>query len=217
MWTKIGRAIAVLAVIVILLAGAGSYVTWNYFIREVPVQQESPEDTYQYGSLGNEQRQGLPYWIWLVLPRVFPEYLPTSGGYTAFDVTWEVGQELPVGFSKKTIGYPRVSPTCATCHSDTIRQVSENQTTLIPTGSTNRFDWQGYVEFLNDSASDPRFEAGYLLNEMAYNHKFSLIERLLYRYKIIPETKQRILADPEAFIWIEPHPAVKEITANQNL
>ena len=206
MWTKFGRAIATFAVILVLLLGTGGYVVWDNFLREVPVSYDSLEDTYKYGSLGAEQQQSIPYWIWLILPRLFPEYLPSSGGYTSLDMVWEDGQELPVGFSKKTIGYPRVSPTCAACHASIVRQTIENKPTLIPTGSVNQFDWKEYIRFLNDSASDPRFTADYLLNEISYNHRFSWLEKLLYRYQIIPQTKQRLLEQAESLIWMESHP-----------
>ncbi|MBM80122.1 MAG: hypothetical protein CMJ78_05950 [Planctomycetaceae bacterium] len=44
--------------------------------REVPQEFASAEDRFKYGSVGAEEDQGIPYWIWLVLPRIFPEYLP---------------------------------------------------------------------------------------------------------------------------------------------
>src|SRR3712207_8641624 len=40
----------------------------------------------------------------------------SPGGYFALGVPWEQGQELPVGFTKKVIGFPRVANTCAVCH-----------------------------------------------------------------------------------------------------
>ena len=44
---------------------------------------DSDEDHFLFGSIGAEERTGVPYWIWLVLPRIFPEHLPapsqTSG------------------------------------------------------------------------------------------------------------------------------------------
>ena len=206
MWTKFGRAIVTFAVILVLLVGAGGYVVWDNFVREVSVSYDSLDDTYKYGSLGIELQQGMPYWIWLILPRLFPEYLPSSGGYTSLGMVWENGQELPVGFSKKTIGYPRVSPTCAACHTATARRTVEDVPTLIPVGSVNEFDWNEYINFLNDSATDPRFTADYLLNEISYNHRFSWLEKLFYRYQIIPQTKQQLLEQPEDLIWTESHP-----------
>ena len=36
----------------------------------------SDEDHFLFGSIGTEAAEGVPYWIWLVLPRVFPDLLP---------------------------------------------------------------------------------------------------------------------------------------------
>ena len=38
----------------------------------------SDEDHFLFGSIGTEETDGVPYWIWLVLPRMFPEYLPRA-------------------------------------------------------------------------------------------------------------------------------------------
>jgi hypothetical protein len=77
-WRKI---IAFVIVIVLLLAVAG-YVGYDKFLRELPPPHfASDEEHFLYGSIGTETLTGVPYWIWLVLPRLFPEYLPGPGGY----------------------------------------------------------------------------------------------------------------------------------------
>ena len=35
-----------------------------------------PDEHFKYGSIGTEERVGLPYWIWKVLPTVFEDKLP---------------------------------------------------------------------------------------------------------------------------------------------
>ena len=42
------------------------------------------DDHFRYGSIGTEERVGLPYWIWKVLPTVFEDKLPKRPG-----VGWE--------------------------------------------------------------------------------------------------------------------------------
>jgi len=37
-------------------------------------------DHFKYGSVGTEERVGVPYWIWRMLPIVFPDKLPTRPG-----------------------------------------------------------------------------------------------------------------------------------------
>ena len=55
--------------IIVLLIGA-----WLLLLREVPQKASNdPAWMFNHGSIGNEAAQGLPYWIWRVLPAVFPD------------------------------------------------------------------------------------------------------------------------------------------------
>src|SRR6266852_5693526 len=103
-------------VLVILLVLAGLFA-WTKFFREEKEVFANEEEHFKYGSLGAEGDRGIPYYLWLVLPRVFPELMPGPGGYKSFGVVWEEGRELPVGFSKKRVGFERVTNNCAVCHS----------------------------------------------------------------------------------------------------
>src|SRR4051794_40031765 len=101
----------VVAVLVLMVISAG-LVYWYKFTRDVPQPAwiaASARDNFLYGSTGAERDAGIPYWIWLALPRIFPEYLPYPGGYVALGMTWEEGKEMPAGFAKKTVGYVRVA------------------------------------------------------------------------------------------------------------
>ena len=59
---------------------ANNDLVHDFAFREVPTYYESAEEHFKYGSIGTEQAQGVPYWIWLVLPRIFPDKLPRAGG-----------------------------------------------------------------------------------------------------------------------------------------
>src|SRR4051812_27201336 len=101
----------------LVLVAIGGTFGWYKFFREEPEPVWANEmERFKYGSIGAEAARGMPYYIWLVLPRVFPEYVPGPGGYKAFGVAWEEGHEMPVGFTKRTIGFPRVANNCAICH-----------------------------------------------------------------------------------------------------
>jgi hypothetical protein len=162
------------------LIGAG----WSPWVRrlvlpfrEKETNYDSDEEHFKYGSIGTENQDGIPYWIWLVLQRVFPEKLPGPGDYTSLGLTCEEGKEMPVGFTKKTIGFERVGLTCAACHSATYRTDPKEKPVIVPTGPSNKFDVQAYLRFLyacaSDSRFDSRFSADSLLQEIDYNHKFS--------------------------------------------
>jgi mono/diheme cytochrome c family protein len=148
----------------------------------------------------------------MVLPRTFPEYLPKNpdgharpGGYAAFGAAWEQGRETPVGFTKRTIGFPRVGITCAVCHTATYRTTPDEPHTIVPTGPTQRFDVQSYVRFLDACASDPRFNADKLLYQIKYNVKLSWLDKLLYRYVIVPQTRKGMLRQKERNAWTYEH------------
>src|SRR5918996_1602873 len=110
--------------IIVMLGVAGGIIGWQKFLREEPQPawvMSTPEMRFKYGSIGAEHDAGIPYWIFYVLPRIFPEKLPKPGGYAGLGVPWEQGQELPGGFTKKVIGFPRLSNSCAVCHTATYR------------------------------------------------------------------------------------------------
>ena len=103
------RKIKVIVLVLVLLAGVGAFGGWYKFFREEPQPEwitADPHMRFKYGSIGAEHDAGVPYWIWYVLPRMFPEKLPGPGGYASLGVWWEEGQELPIGFTKKVIGFP---------------------------------------------------------------------------------------------------------------
>ncbi|NET34203.1 MAG: hypothetical protein F6K19_19635 [Cyanothece sp. SIO1E1] len=167
----------------------GSAAWYNLAQAEVVVYAGSPEEHSNYDSIGQASLTPVPFWIWLVLPRLFPEKLPGIGGYTALGMTWEAGEELPIGFSKQPIGFSLEGMT-----RDAIAPANPgDEPTSSLTAPAPQFDWQGYVRFLGDSAKDPRFVADYIMDEIKYNHEFSLLGKLLYRYLIIPQTRQRLL------------------------
>ena len=89
---KIGL-LALLAV-----GGVLGYVAWDRGFREHPQPAWVMRDDatrFMYGSIGAEWDAGIPYWIFLVLPRMFPEKLPGNGGYASLGVPWEEGLSCP--------------------------------------------------------------------------------------------------------------------------
>jgi hypothetical protein len=47
--------------------------TYVAFFHEEPAPYfANDEEHFLYGSVGTEAQEGIPYWIWLVLPRIFP-------------------------------------------------------------------------------------------------------------------------------------------------
>src|SRR5436305_10853169 len=123
-WITIG-------IVLVILIALGAWFTWYSFFRTLPQEAWIDRDLrnhFLYGSIGQEAVEGLPYWIYVVLPKIFPEYLPAPGGYAALGMSWEPGpphptgapdeppHELPMGVTKKTVGFERVGLNCAFCH-----------------------------------------------------------------------------------------------------
>ena len=114
---------------------------------------------FKYLSLNAEQNAGIPYWVFYVLPMMFPEKLPSIGGYSAFDLPWEEGVELPIGMVKRVIGYPRVGINCALCHTARYRLAVDTKPKFVPAGPGNTARIKALSRFFYECAQDPRFNA----------------------------------------------------------
>lgn len=201
------RVVSILIVLVALLAVLGLGVWWKIF-REVPQQlaDNSMEEQFKYGSIGAENAQGVPFWIWMVLPKMFPEYLPAPGGWASLGFAWEQGRELPVGFSKKTIGFDRVAINCALCHTGRVRKAGEAVPRIYPAGPGNAVDPLAYQRFLLAAGSDPRFTAGNVMSQIAQITRLSFADRVLYRYLLVPQARRALLTSKAQFEWTDHRP-----------
>ncbi|MCA8949530.1 MAG: hypothetical protein KDE27_08500, partial [Planctomycetes bacterium] len=88
------RKLVLLAIALVVVVAPIAAVGWYKFFRVVDQPDRIAKDPamrFKYGSFGGEADTGIPYWIWLVLPRVFPDLLPGPGGYAAFGFAWEEG------------------------------------------------------------------------------------------------------------------------------
>jgi hypothetical protein len=193
------------------LAGIVGLGLFGWFVLLRPVAQphvNDPIQEFNHGSIGNEERQGLPYWIWRVLPQMFPEYLPGDrDGYAAIGLYWVAGEELPVGLSKKTLGViPRVAPNCAFCHQGSYRLYADDSPTLVPGGPGTRVNPQAYLRFLADAGQDARFNADAVMKEITAIYDMPWWERLLYRYLLIPLTKSALKKQGVLYAWTYERP-----------
>lgn len=127
------RAITTLWTVIVLLAIV-AFIYWRY-VAQRPVSYSDNAEHFKYGSIGSDVDNGLPYWIWRVLPEMFPEYLPDPDaflaipkaertaldGYRQFGFLVEPGRDLPIGFSKRRVNIDRVGQNCSICHVSTVR------------------------------------------------------------------------------------------------
>jgi mono/diheme cytochrome c family protein len=192
-------------IIVVMLGAGGGIIGWQKLLREEPQPAwvtSTPDMRFKYGSIGAEHDAGIPYWIFYVLPRMFPEKLPGPGGYASLGVAWEQGQELPIGFTKKVIGFPRVANNCASCHTASYRKRADENPTFVPAGPNHTLNLQAFFRFVVDCAKDPRFNADEILGEIDLVYKLPWLDRMIYRYLLIPITKKRLLEREKQFAWV---------------
>jgi hypothetical protein len=191
-----------LLAVAVLVVLAASLAAWYKLYRDVPQPRwitADPRDAFLYGSVGAERTAGMPYWLWLVLPRICPEHLPGQGGYAALGRPWEEGKEMPAGFAKKTVGYVRVAGNCALCHAVSSRPGPNEVPVVVIAGPGQAADLQPLQTFFARCAQDPHFNADDILSEIDMATKLSIPDRLLYRYVLIPRTR-RALLDRSALI-----------------
>ena len=215
---RIKRKLLRWLVVLLFVGGFVGWFAWYKFFREEPETTfavGNEEERFKYGSIGAEADRGLPFYVWLVLPRVFADKVPGPGGYKAFGLVWEEGHEMPVGFTKKVIGFPRVANNCAICHVGTWRterdaeldqpprNVKDKPQQVVVGAPSHTVDVQGVLRFLIACGDDPRFNADMLMPEIEREVKLSAVDKLLYRYLIIPATRKALRQQKEQMAWME--------------
>ena len=153
-------------------------------------QFDSLEEHFKYGSVGIESEEGLPYWIWQVLPRVFADKLP---GPAATIRSGSSGSPVTSCRSaSRRSGSVRWS-----AHRRQLRVLPHERVSARPGGTAdarpggpgNLVDPQAYVRFLHTVADDPRFNAGELLKAIDGLTNLSWMQRMRYRMLLIPGTR----------------------------
>jgi len=201
-WKFLQNASVAIVGVVLILA-----LIWAlpFLTNKNPVNYANIEDHFKYGSIGGEDSDGIPYWIWKALPVVFSDKLPAAG-LTGFGFIQEAEHELPIGFAKSPnfLGLDVVTQNCATCHVGSLRDQPDSEPRIISAMPSNTVNLQGYIQFLADVAIDKRFTANELMpyiNEMGAN--FNPLQKLVYRYITIPQTRDGLVRLREGFAFME--------------
>jgi len=200
-WVKVALVIFVVAV------GLGGYGLWYHLLRAEPdYQGATPQDHFKHGAIGLSTQSRMPYYIWQVLPTMFPEKLPGPGGWASFGFVFEPGQEIPIGFSLRKIGYPALEANCSLCHTGAYRTSPTDTPKVILGGPAHTLDLETFQHFLWDCASDPRFTPANLLEAIKQVHQMSWFEGIVYRYLIIPVAKHGLLQQKIDYAWEDSRP-----------
>jgi hypothetical protein len=197
------------ATLAMALAGCMYLFAWataRHAAAQADAADASSVEHFKYASVGIEDNEGLPYWIWQVLPRMFADKLPGAGGYSSMGILWEKGRELPIGFSRKRVFVDRVAINCAFCHTTSVRTAPGREPMLFPGGPANLTNPQAYVRFLQACAADPRFNATSLLREIGAITTLSWRDSLLYRAAFVPGTRKALMRQHDEYAWMRSRP-----------
>lgn len=193
-------------------------------LDDEPVTFADPRDHFKYGTTGGERgwKQqfgfGIPYWIWVALPELFPEYLPDKmpgRGYASLGMIYEDGKDprfdLPIGMSmRRVMGVDRVYFTCSVCHTGSVREAPDAPRTIVLGMPANVLDFGGVGNFIRRSAADWQFRPSRLLPKIQQlgelrnrEHPtgtgyrpapFGIVDREIFRYVGIPTMRDQLLA-----------------------
>jgi hypothetical protein len=178
------RVVVVLVMVVYIL---GLFL-FRRFNPNFPVVYTPIEDHFKYGSIGSEAAtgavaDGIPYWIWKVLPDMFPDKL-SGNGYASFGFVFEPGQDVPIGFGRRRVYIDRLGMNCAICHTGTVRDTPGSTPRIYLGMPANTFDMQSYLRFLIACVSDGRFTADNVVRAIKARTSLDPLETFVYQQAV---------------------------------
>ena len=188
-----------------VIAAIALWLVWPFITNNGPVYYADDEEHFRYGSIGGEDSDGFPYWVVKVLPTAFADKLPGEG-FTSLGFIQEPDHEFPIGFARSTnrLGLDVVTQNCATCHVGVLRGSATEPTPAIISAMPGiTVNLQAYIQFLIATAQDERFTADHLMpyiNEIAH---LNPLERLVYRFLVIPQTREELLHQGHDFSFMD--------------
>jgi len=202
-----------------MIAAACAGVVWWKFFRPGGQDLPGPVARFEYGSLHGELAAGLPYAVFMILPRVFPDLVaaystrgygpkkPGYGGYGAFGLAWEEGQRLPAGLSIRRLGYDRVTINCALCHTESYRLSADDAPHFAVGGPAHTLDLQALLRFLIAASHDARFTPARLLPEINIHFPLDVIDQADYAAVLIPLARSALRLAEAQLGWMNTKPA----------
>ena len=203
------RAWLVIAGVVgVILVIAAAFVV-SFLRHDEPEVHAGILDHYKYGSIGSEDRAGVPYDIWLVLPKVFADLLPKGpgSGWERIGLLYEPGQSRPIGTTYRENPIAQIGLNCAVCHTGTIRESAASPPRIVLGMPANQFRLESYINFLRATAKDRRFTPDTLIPAMRKaDPDFGRGDELLYRHYVIPRTREALRRLDDDFAWMDKRP-----------
>jgi hypothetical protein len=202
--------VAILGAVVVI--GVVGIVWVRSFLHRnrVPVVYSDILEHFKYGSLGTEQRLGVPGRLFDLFPVMFADLLPKDRpgqGYEKLGFLYEPGHNRPIGTTRRDMPVEAVSLNCAACHTGTIRDTPGGQRRFLFGASSVNFDIEGYFQFLLTIAQDPRFTTDKLMEGLErQDPDFGLTDRLVYRYVVLPQVETAFKNLVTQYAWLSTRP-----------
>lgn len=211
-------AFALIAVVIAVLI-SGFYLA-ERFTRNQPVDYTDEVTFFERGSTGGERMDGIPYWIWITLPEIFPELLPdhrTGQGYASFGLIYESRDKgnpyaLPLGMSQRNVrGLDVVYLNCAACHTGTVRDAPGGEPHIYPGMPAHQFDLGAWGRFLTTIPKDQKFTPQRILDQIDRMQddprrlmpKLDFINRLILRYYAIYLMRDQLITLGQRLSFID--------------
>lgn len=166
----------------------------SIFDRNRPETHADIIEHFKYGSIGAEERAGIPLFVWEALPAVFPEHLPKrdGNGYERFGFVFEPGKTRPIGTSLRERQVPLVGLNCAVCHTGTVRDAPGGAPRIVLGMPAHQFDLQAYQRFLFACIRDEKFTPENVWAAIARQHsELTWFDALTYKLFVIPRTRSQ--------------------------
>lgn len=227
-------ALAVLAVL-------GLWKAWEVRMGQ-PEDFARMEDQFKYGSIGGDHPLAaapLPYWLWKVLPELFPPATtipnnlgPRNGlkGLDAFGLVTEANPTPPIGYEKgprfdrpigfsrrRTFGVDLVGMNCSFCHLGSVRASPGAAPQLVLGGVGNTIDIEQYFLYVFNALRSPDFTAERVMPAIERELKRQGAElpwwqRLAYRWLVIPIVPRYVgMLQDEWFDFLMPKGATRQL------
>ncbi|AST35031.2 hypothetical protein AB6Q13_11550 [Ralstonia solanacearum] len=199
------RKVALAIALVVAFVGVE---TWVNLFREVPQPAlQSSVDHFKYAPIGLGPDSRIPLYVFNVLPQACAQHMPKQNlGWQSFGFVFEGGHDLPIGLAKRQIGYPSVEANCALCHTGQYRKSADDVAVPVPTAPAALLNLESFQWFLYDCAGEPDFTSR-VMHEIDRHYSLGVIERLFYRFAIVPATQKAFLQQKQQYAWQKLRPA----------
>ncbi|TCL75691.1 c-type cytochrome [Rhizobium sp. BK251] len=192
---------AVLAVFVLGLAVlvAGILGLRMYFSNDTRYYPD-PVEHFKYGSIGAEENSGIPYKVWMTLPKLFPDAFEGRDDYSAFGFLYEQEdgkqRDLPIGISKRNVhGVDVVWFNCAVCHVGTWQSTADGPKEIVLGMPSNNLQLHRFIEFVLSLAADEKLQPSRLFDAMDdAGYGLGPIETLVWQFVVMPRMREGLIA-----------------------